>query len=73
MLNDLEKYTNLYERDPFFYLANAIVKHYGSSVFPQFQYDEREINELQKLYIQAQRELFKDKKFYPDANSTLRV
>ena len=73
MLNDYDKYTNLYERDPIFYITSSIVKHYNTSVFPQFQYDEREINELQKLYIQGQKEIFKDKKFYPDANSTLRV
>lgn len=73
MFNDIEKYSNLYERDPVYYLTNAIVKHYTASVVPQFQYDDREITELQKQYVQAQRELFKDKKFYPDANSTLRV
>ncbi|MCZ8285270.1 MAG: S46 family peptidase, partial [Bacteroidia bacterium] len=73
MLNDLEKYPNLYERDPVFYVTNAIIKYYSTSVFPQFQYDEREINELQKLYIKGQQEVIKDKKFYPDANSTLRV
>lgn len=73
MLNDLEKYPNLYERDPVFYITNAIIKYYSTSVFPQFQYDEREINELQKLYIKGQQEVIKDKKFYPDANSTLRV
>lgn len=73
MLNDVEKFSNLYERDPVFYLTNAIVKYYSTSVFPQFQYDEREINELQKLYVQGQKEIFKDKKFYPDANSTLRI
>jgi hypothetical protein len=73
MLNDLEKYPNLYERDPVYYITNAILKYYSGSVFPQFQYDEREINELQKLYIKGQQEVIKDKKFYPDANSTLRV
>ena len=73
MLNDLEKYPNLYERDPVFYITNAIMKYYAGSVFPQFQYDEREINELEKLYIKGQQEVIKDKKFYPDANSTLRV
>ncbi len=73
MLNDLEKYPNLYERDPVFYVTSAIMKYYSTSVFPQFQYDEREINELQKLYIKGQQEVIKDKKFYPDANSTLRV
>lgn len=73
MLNDLEKYPNLYERDPVYYITNAIMKYYTGSVFPQFQYDEREINELQKLYIKGQQEVIKNKKFYPDANSTLRV
>jgi len=73
MLTDFEKLNNVYERDPIYYLTNSIVKHYASSVFPQFQYDEKEINELQKLYVQGQKEVFKDKKFYPDANSTLRV
>lgn len=73
MLNEFEKYPQLFERDPVYMVTNAIVKYYTTSVFPQFQYDEREINELQKLYIQGQKEVFKDKKFYPDANSTLRV
>lgn len=73
MLNDLEKYPNLYERDPVYYITSAIMKYYAGSVFPQFQYDEREINELEKLYIKGQQEVIKDKKFYPDANSTLRV
>lgn len=73
MLTDLEKYPNLYERDPVYYITNAIMKYYTGSVFPQFQYDEREINELQKLYIKGQQEVIKNKKFYPDANSTLRV
>ncbi len=73
MLNDIEKYPNLYERDPVYYITNAILKYYSESVFPQFQYDEKEINELEKLYIKGQQEVIKDKKFYPDANSTLRV
>jgi hypothetical protein len=31
------------------------------------------INNLQRTYMQAQMEVFKEKTFYPDANSTLRV
>jgi hypothetical protein len=73
MLNDLEKFPQLFERDPAYYITNAIVKFYSTNIFPQFQYNEREINELQKLYIQGQKEDLKNKKFYPDANSTLRV
>ncbi|MBS1635267.1 MAG: S46 family peptidase [Bacteroidetes bacterium] len=73
MLNDLEKYPQLYERDPVYYLATSIVKHYSKNIIPQFQSDDFEINELQKQYVTAQKELIKTKKFYPDANSTLRV
>jgi len=73
MLDDIEKFNNFYEHDPIYLITSAILKYYASSVFPQYQYDDKEINELQKLYVQAQRELFKDKKFYPDANSTLRI
>ncbi|MGX5819883.1 S46 family peptidase [Chitinophaga lutea] len=32
-----------------------------------------QINRLQRQYMQAQMELLKDKRFYPDANSTLRI
>jgi len=31
------------------------------------------INQLNRTYMQAQMDVFKEKKFYPDANSTLRV
>ncbi len=73
MLNDLEKYPQLYEHDPVYYLASAIVKHYSTSIIPQFQALELDINDLQKQYITAQKEISRNKKFYPDANSTLRV
>ena len=49
MLNDFEKFSSLYERDPMYYISSSVVKYYAANVFPQFQYDEREINELQKL------------------------
>ena len=34
---------------------------------------QQRINKLQRDYMQAQMEVFKEKAFYPDANSTLRV
>lgn len=34
---------------------------------------QTEINRLQRLYMQAQMDVFTNKTFYPDANSTLRV
>jgi hypothetical protein len=34
---------------------------------------QNRINALQRAYMQAQMEVFPDKRFYPDANSTMRV
>ena len=34
---------------------------------------QAEIDDLQRTYMAAQMEVFKDRKFYPDANGTLRV
>jgi hypothetical protein len=73
MLEDLEKNAAVYERDPFYRMASTTAKYYQTTVFPQASYDELHITDLQKEYVKAMRELIKDKKFYPDANSTLRV
>jgi hypothetical protein len=73
MFSDFEKTYQLYERDPYYQLTYSIVKYYQTTVIPQNNYDELQINDLQKEYMKAQRELIKDKAFYPDANSTLRV
>jgi hypothetical protein len=54
-------------------LAKAVVEGYNSAVAPQLNALQNEINDLQRTYMQAQMEVFKGKRFYPDANSTLRV
>jgi hypothetical protein len=54
-------------------LATSIYNHYQKTVIPQVNYYERQINELQKEYMRGLKENIKDKKFYPDANGTLRV
>lgn len=73
MFDDFEKNALLYERDPMYMLAYSIVKHYQKTVIPQVNYYELQIAELQKEYMKGLRENVKDKKFYPDANGTLRV
>jgi hypothetical protein len=73
MFSDFEKNYQLYERDPFYLLAKAITQHYQRAVTPQVNYYELQINDLQKEYMKGLRENIKDKKFYPDANGTLRV
>ena len=73
MFADFEQNAAMYERDPMYQLATAIYNHYQKTVIPQVNYYEREINDLQKDYMRGLKENIKDKKFYPDANGTLRV
>lgn len=47
--------------------------HYYNSVTKKINPLQDKINNLQRTYMQAQMEVFKEKVFYPDANSTLRV
>jgi hypothetical protein len=50
-------------------INNAYAKNVGSKLNPL----QARINQLQRTYMQAQMDVFADKKFYPDANSTMRV
>jgi hypothetical protein len=73
MFSDFEKNASLYERDPLYTLVNAIYQHYQKAVIPQITYYDRQISLLQKDYMQGLKETITTKKFYPDANGTLRV
>jgi hypothetical protein len=44
-----------------------------NTISPKANLYSSEISTLQRKYMQAQMDVFKEKKFYPDANSTLRV
>ncbi len=54
-------------------LVLAISNLYDNEVAPQLNKIQTSINQLQRLYMKAQMEVFTGKTFYPDANSTLRV
>jgi hypothetical protein len=54
-------------------LYNDIATTYNSTIAPRLNEIQGRINKLQRTYMQAQMELMKEKKFYPDANSTLRL
>jgi hypothetical protein len=54
-------------------LYNDLLKTYQTQVQAKLNEVQTRINKLQRTYMQAQMEVFKEKKFYPDANSTLRV
>ena len=50
-----------------------ILKTYQTQVQANLGDLNTSINKLQRTYMQAQMEVMKERKFYPDANSTLRV
>ncbi len=61
------------KNDPAFQLAyewNEVIKKEATPIFDK---NKKLIDSLQVIYMKAQIELFPEKKFYPDANSTLRV
>lgn len=54
-------------------LQADIAKAYADNVSPKVNALQSDINRLQRNYMQAQMDVFTNKAFYPDANSTLRV
>lgn len=65
--------SNAVTNDPAFVLFNDMSVLYANKVSPTLTAMQAEINKLQRTYMQAQLEVFANKTFYPDANSTLRV
>jgi len=60
-------------KDPFYLLAEAASELLDKRVRPQLSVLEGRLADLNKLYMAGQLEQGKDKVFYPDANSTLRL
>ena len=54
-------------------LFDGLRNHYVSEVADSLKFYQDEQDRLQRTYMQAQLEVMKDRKFYPDANSTMRV
>lgn len=54
-------------------LYNELVNHFYTTINKEFTNIQTNINQLQRTYMQAQMDVFKEKLFFPDANSTLRV
>jgi len=54
-------------------LLSKLNATYNTKVLKQLNDLQLEINKLQRQYMKAQITVFKEKRFYPDANSTMRV
>ncbi len=60
-------------KDPFFMLAVNVSDFLASEVRPELMRINGEIQKLNREYMTAQMEFDKNRVFYPDANSTLRL
>lgn len=57
----------------FILFGKALQDNYNTNVQPKLQELQPQINLLQRQYMAAQIAVFKEKRFFPDANSTLRL
>ena len=60
-------------KDPFYLLALNVTDFMASNVRPELGHLNDEIQKLNRDYMSAQMEFDKERIFYPDANSTLRL
>ncbi len=68
-----QEVVNALKQDVAVMLYGDILKTYTTQVSPKVNEWQAKINQLQRSYMQAQMDVLKEKVFYPDANSTLRV
>lgn len=61
------------KKDPGYKLASELLTFYRAKVAVKVTALNAELTRLNRLYMAGQREMMPDKKFYPDANSTLRL
>lgn len=61
------------KNDPAVVFWRGVTAAYQTNVAPKIQEIQPQINLLQRLYMAAQMEVYKEKKFFPDANGTLRL
>ncbi|MEI2749367.1 MAG: S46 family peptidase [Ferruginibacter sp.] len=73
LANNPQDAVNIIKEDPALALYSDMLKTYSGNVGPTLNETQATINKLQRNYMQAQLDVFKEKKFFPDANSTLRV
>ncbi len=61
------------EKDPAYKLAGSFLNFYRMHTMPVIQKLNVQIDSMMRIYMKAQMEYQPEKRFYPDANSTLRV
>lgn len=68
-----EKSYKSLKKDPMLALAGDLMDSYREEILPKYRMFNTKIDSLDRVYMQAQMNVFSERTFYPDANSTLRV
>lgn len=68
-----DKCVQAIKSDPVYAMSSAWADFYTSQISAPYNEIKKEIDLRQAKYTGAQMEVFKEKRFYPDANNTLRV
>ncbi len=61
------------EKDPAFKTVSSFLQSYFQKIAPTLKQAYESLSKDERLYIAGLREMHPDKKYYPDANSTLRL
>ncbi len=61
------------KKDPLFKLTNQLIILDNTKLIPSIKKLEDKLKKMQRLYMKAQMEMQPEKRFYPDANGTIRV
>lgn len=60
-------------KDPIYSFMSKTLTHFRANISPKYYALSDEVNFLNRTYVKGLREMSPNKKFYPDANSTLRI
>ena len=61
------------QKDELFALTLAMYQFYRSNLVPNYNSVKAQLDSMDRLYMNAQMEVFSRDRFFPDANSTLRL
>lgn len=73
ILQKMENQLDILLKDPLYQWIASTQLYYALNIFPVYQNMERKIQSMHRDYMRYQLDFMKNKTFYPDANSTLRV
>ncbi len=73
LAGDAESVVNAIKADPLYIFSKSWKEVFDKEVAKPLSAIEFQIDSLQRIYMKAQMETFPKRKFYPDANSTMRV